>query len=210
MKLLMVLMLATASAQAAVPSFACLLPTAFHDFTRNAEWNIRVFQAPSLNARKLGNIQITFKKGWGLRAAYINQQGFKFEYTPIFEDIEYGPHFDFSMSKSMGDWIQLPKNPFESPVWINLVADWKEKNVKKNIDPILLHRIYLSKNLGPIVFTQFTQKLAVYRAQYQNDLACRTKQNPNLKPPRTHRIPLKHLYDAEGHLDLKAVRQNGC
>ena len=97
---------------------------------RAKTWTIKVYENASVDSKSLGKILVTGIPGKGLTAQYAPIEGTPKDFPSDSKNTDWGysSFFEFTVSKTNGDWIQLPKRPFQTPVWINLNKDWHKKN----------------------------------------------------------------------------------
>lgn len=184
-------------------------------------WSLNVYQDKSSSSKKLGTIFITATPGKGIEAVFTGDDK---KTVPLNSDSKqtdwgYSSYFEFSLTDVQGDWLQLPKRPFATPVWINLKADWKttEKPGKEiaSIFPtpasMEAETIYSVKKLGNVVITKFEGKTFTYRNENPNDMLCGDE--PKKIPPgdlKTQTKPISELFDEDGHLIAWVAYSRGC
>ncbi|WP_413578614.1 hypothetical protein ACLVWU_08765 [Bdellovibrio sp. HCB290] len=129
-------------------------------------------------------------------------------------DWGYSCYFQFTVSDVKGDWIQFPKRPFSSPVWVNLRKDWA-KNYKDGqnvlLSPLEEEVVYLVKNHKKIVITKFKGTKFNYRSENANDMNCdgEPKEVPSEELKESIK-PISDLFDEDGHLVAWPAYCRGC
>jgi hypothetical protein len=183
---------------------------------RAKTWSLSVYEKPSADSKSLGKIHIIGTPGKGLKAQFIPVGGTpeEFECDSKGSDWGYDSFFEFTVSQVEGDWTQLPKRPFQSPVWINLKKDWSTKRANEVLQfPIALRTetVYTVENLGDIVITGFNGKNFSYRLENENDMLC--GEDPQKIPSEELKLitkPIDALYDKDGHLIAWPKYTRGC
>jgi hypothetical protein len=184
-------------------------------------WNLNVYQDKSASSKKLGVIVITATPGKGVKAIYTDaaKKSVPLESDTGAGDWGYSSYFEFGLNNAQGDWLQLPKRPFPTPVWINLKAEWPTKNkpgeVIKEIfptaDKMETGTPYTAGKLGSIVITQFSGQNFSFRKENPNDMLC--GEEPVKVPAsdlKTTTKPIGDLFDGDGHLIAWTTHSRGC
>jgi len=181
-------------------------------------WELRLFTRPDIKSVTEEKIIVTAFPRKGLEAFYKTKDGkmndLKLDQFDI--DWVYGPYFDLTVSELDGDWIQLPKNPFSQPVWINPKIDWKVSDVKTMLKPISAENIYAFPSLGHIFITKIEKDIVYFRQEVPSDMPCNEDLDYNDKPhpkiilPPIQSKPIKYFYDSDGHLKLTTAYMRGC
>jgi len=170
-----------------------------------------LYESPEEKSKKLGKIKLTVTPSKGYKSYYINEKNIEsaFESDDGGEYHDYGQSFVFTVADKKGDWIQLPKRPFATAVWINPV---KDMGPNSNIVPATIYTTsYESDSYGTIVFTKFQGDEVSFRKENDADFNCEgseVKVTPEQLKEMT--IKVEKLYDKDGHLQLSEAHRGGC
>ena len=179
-------------------------------------WNLNVYEAPDVALKPMGKIQIVGTPGKGLQAQYIatGKPSVDFPSDSNGTDWGYSCFFEFTVSEVKGDWIQLPRRPFPTSVWINIKKDWPKKgdlDLRPTPRPLEIELVYTSGDLGNIVIKKFFGAEFTYRKENANDMACgedlKTISPLELKEST---MPISNLFDRDGHLIAWPAYCRGC
>ena len=179
-------------------------------------WELNVYENAKEDSEALGKILIIGIPGRGLKAQFAPVKGVPKDFPSDSSNTDWGysSFFEFTVSKTEGYWIQLPKRPFPSPVWINIKNDWSKKTEDELLPtPSVLdsETVYSVPNLGDIVITSFKDKNFSYREENSNDMLC--GEEPQKIPPEKLKEttrPIDVLYDKDGHLLAWPKYSRGC
>lgn len=179
-------------------------------------WTLTVYEKASKDSKILGKVLVIGSPSEGLKALYVPVKGSpqNFPSDSSNSDWGYSSYFEFTISQTEGDWIQLPKRPFEKPVWININKDWPKKN-EEEIYPfprkLSIDVVYETPTLGDIVILGFSGNSFSYRHENSNDMLCGEEPleiPPERLKPKTK--PIEALYDKDGHLIAWPKYSRGC
>lgn len=171
---------------------------------------INVYSDPNSSSKLLGQIVVTITMEDGTSGKFVTK-GSEESMEPDSKgtDPGYDGYFEFTVSQVSGDWIQLPKRPFEKPVWINLKKDWGTARAPE-VQPLGIGTV-VDSPFGKIVALDFTETEFVYRNEGASSSVCgeeATDDSP--EDLKEHRVPLKEIYDSDGHLLLWSKYTRGC
>ena len=182
------------------------------DQLKPKEWILNLFEKPDKNSKKLGKLKIKISQLKKIEAIYITDKNIS---SSIEADggnrvEDYGDTFVFTIQDKKGDWIQLPRHPFLSSVWINIKFDWGV-NETPGTDKTQVGSIVTSIKLGDVVFTQFQDNKVTYRKENANDMNCEGKE-VKIKAEELKEIIIKidDLYDSNGHINFGVKYNGGC
>lgn len=176
---------------------------------------INVYGVPSLSSKLLGQIIVTITMEYGTSGKFM-AKGIEKAMDPDSRgtDPGYDGYFEFTVSDVSGDWIQLPKRPFEKPVWINLKEDWGAARAPE-VQYLGIGTV-VDSPFGDVVTLDFTETEFVYRNEGSSSSGCGEEsenESPAEESPedlKEHRVPLKEIYDFDGHLLLWSKYTRGC
>lgn len=176
------------------------------------EWRLTLFEKPDFKSKKIGKIKIVAVPGKGLDATY-SEDGKKFEKLESDSkntDWGYGNFFEFTVRDLNENWIQLPKRPFTTPVWINLKKDWGATDLPQ-AQELSTDTIYTT-DLGDIVILEFSKKTFSYRFENENDMPCGEEEAKQLSPDvlEVKKADTDELFDSDGHLTAWIKYPKGC
>lgn len=175
-------------------------------------YNLSLYEAPSLDAKKTGRIVLTVTPGKGIVAQFIDDKNKSITFDSDSNgNWNYNSYFEFSVKESKGDWVLLPKRPFASDVWINRKSEWSSKSEALPVPEKIKPGMYSSKTLGDIVITRLTAAAVTYRMENANDMGC-GEPPVKITPAqlKTWTKPLDVLFDADGHLTAWNAHPEGC
>jgi len=187
------------------------------DVLKPQSWALPVYKEKYETSQRLGMIVITATPGKGVAAVFTDtgKKAVPFKSDSDQTDWGYSSYFEFSLNDIQGDWLQLPKRPFPTPVWINLKIAWKALDKPDALFPaptaIEVDRIYAAGKLGNIVITKFDKQSFTFRKENKNDMLCGdepTQVSPQELKMQTR--PISELYDGDGHLIAWIAYARGC
>ncbi|WP_413587482.1 hypothetical protein [Bdellovibrio sp. HCB274] len=179
-------------------------------------WKLGVYEKPDAKFPTLGEIHIIGTPGKGMNALYIQNKSKPVDFPSDSKGTDWGYscYFEFTVSDVKGDWIQLPRNPFTNPVWINLKKDWpvkKEGEILPAPESLEVGSIYSAGAIGNIVPIKFSGAEIVYRKENANDMNCGDEVKEVSKEElKELKMPISNLYDKDGHLIVWPAYCRGC
>lgn len=171
-------------------------------------WEFPVYGQPFKAQRELGHLRLVVTPGVGVEMYWMEigaSKGIRFEPDDGVGDWGYGSPFLMTVLDVQGSWVQMPRRPFTTPVWIE-VSDLRRK-------PELL----MAKDLGvltldgrDIVVIDVDGDELIVRDEQPADMWCESGPAPALIESDTFRVSIKDVYDADMHLKLRGKYKRGC
>lgn len=176
-------------------------------------WSVSVYAEPKKDSKTLGKLILTATPGKGMTAEF--QDNANKTWTVLSDskqtDWGYSSFFEFSIRDKKGDWLQLPKKPFQNPVWINLKTTWPNEEIPREPSSMEPGTVYTVEGLGDIVITTFKGYTFTYRMENKNDMLCGDE--PAVVPKseiKEFTKPVDLLYNSDGHLIAWIKYSRGC
>ena len=171
-----------------------------------------LFAGPNKQLEKLGELKMTLGKE-GLEFIFSPAKGpaVKFVTDLYHDDWGYGGTLH-TVSKKEGNWIQFPKRPFTSPVWMELKDDYKYTKPLSRFHIISIKRPLLE---GDFVIDEENEGYLIVHEESGYDMHCgEGPQGEELeialkKLPRK-KIQIKDFMDSDGHLVFSNKYPRGC
>lgn len=170
---------------------------------------IDLYESADFKSKIVGQIQVTIglENTTKITYKYGKHSG---DYEPDSEgtDDGYSGYYLYTVAAESGDWIQLPKEPFDKPVWINLSKAWGAEWAPK---PQPIDKDIYESHLGAIVITKIEGKTFTYRRENEADMNCTGEKIDDSKlNMETFTKDISELYDRNGHLTLRHKYPRGC
>lgn len=170
-------------------------------------WLIPAYKSPNNISEKIGVILVTVKPGSSFIASFKNKKGIERGFEPdLFEqDWGYGPYFHQTYLEIKKDWIKIPINSLNVPVWIN------PRGSIKNLSTIAVTKGVVYK-LGDesIVIIKQEGDTVFYRKVLKSDMWCNTGTPPDITSRKIKKIKIKQLYNSNMNLLLDIKYKRGC
>jgi hypothetical protein len=171
--------------------------------------SVPLFAAPDAQAAVAGSLEIVATPGEGLRVYFIRSKGATpVEFTPdLFDpDYGYGPYFHETFLEQRGTWFRLPGDPFAPGTWIDAADFGDDPHVR-----LLEAGDVVSSPRGDLSVVAMEGDQLRARPEDPSASPC----NADRQPPTVHatgdlRIPIRELYDANGHLLVHLKYTRGC
>jgi hypothetical protein len=174
---------------------------------------IPVRAAPSVSARRLGEIVLIGWPGTGLRA-FASAGRLAAPFTPDLYDTDwgYGPYFHQTILGRRGSWFRIPV-PSIGHGWIN-AEDWNEVLSTSNSEGYGIHTVRAGQILttprGDMFVLGVENRVLRVRPEQPSDLWCEGGDPPPQVPWQDIRIPFEQLFDSKGHLLIGYKHKRGC
>jgi hypothetical protein len=172
---------------------------------------VRVFTAriePSDEAARIGDIIVVATPGRGLSAhVRIGDDAEPVPWRPDLFDVDwgYGPYMHQTFVTQYGNWFLLPREPFATPVWLEVSAD----EIGPRIREIGAGDIVELDGAGWFVIGADAQGLTL-RPEQPADMWCEEGDPPAIEPDPGRRFDRADLLDESGHLRLRPKYLRGC
>ncbi|MDH3509011.1 MAG: hypothetical protein OEQ25_17870, partial [Gammaproteobacteria bacterium] len=121
------------------------------------------------------------------------------------QDWGYGPFFHQTLAQRQGDWFQLPRNPWETPVWVHRPSEQQ----RSSIIYIQAGDIVELRGSGMYVVEAESDALSL-RSEQPADLWCEEGVPPPLVAEEPIRLTREELLDRDGHLMFRLRYLKGC
>lgn len=170
------------------------------------QWALPLWEEPEDESLLVGTLIIDFSAEKGLTARFQPNGGRAVPFVPDLYDPDwgYGPWFHHTVLETKGGWAKFPKNPFPTPVWVNLDA------VFGDVAPISVYpgEVYVFNGKN-VVITEMVGDRILMRPEQPADMPCEGNEPPlkEVEPTVLHR---SDLFDADGHLKLTVAHMRGC
>ena len=170
------------------------------------QWALPLWEVPEDESLLVGTLIIDFSAEKGLTARFQPNGGRVVPFVPDLYDQDwgYGPWFHHTVLETKGGWAKFPKNPFPTPVWVNLDAAFGD------VAPISVYpgEVYVFNGKN-VVITEMVGDRILMRPEQPADMPCEGNEPPikEVTPTVLHR---SDLFDADGHLKLTVAHMRGC
>ena len=170
-------------------------------------WTIQAYKSPKSSSEKIGEILITVTPGSPFIASFKNNKGTIREFDPDLYDQDwgYGPLIHQTLLEKNGEWLKIPIEPLDTPVWI----DPKDNIKYLDIITIAEGHVYLLDGES-IVITKKEGDNISFRKEQPSDMWCYEGDPPKLNAREVKKINIKELYDNHKHLKLDIKYKRGC
>lgn len=199
-------------------------------------WSLDLHKEPSTQSPRVGRLILAITPGQQVDAKFKPEKGKEIPFHPDQHDSDYGygPHYNQTVLKWSGTWIQLPKRPFPQPVWLNVAAP-KGKGLglsTARAGDILQAAVATEKiyNLGmevsatasgkkvketfpagsSIVILDIKGNRVRFRLETDADMACGEEVEPEKSKPIEYIAELKDFYDVDEHVVVSTKYTRGC
>ena len=166
---------------------------------------LEVRSGPSKTSPIIGEIIISASPEHGLSAKWKSKVGSAIDlHADVFDgDFGYGPYFDFTLQKTVGNWGLLARNPLPDPSWLDLSQLSETPPIKTPTEGIY---VFGEKS---IVILEETETTLSFRDEQDSDMAC-DGSLPDIKPFKVQTLKNEQLFDSNCHIKLKVKYTRGC
>lgn len=180
---------------------------------KTPEWRFNLYEEPSSESKKVGEfvISLGLDEQNAIYASYVKDKKSDKVKIQVDDYDPYGggrPYFDFTILQVKNNWVQLPKNPFDNPVWLKIPDYAKGTERVRKLELKEFYRLSGKYVIKPL---KIKKDSLVYRKFNGNDMDCG---NPPVKVPKEDlvekEIPFRDLYDRDGRLTIKIAFTKGC
>jgi hypothetical protein len=170
---------------------------------------------PDEGAAKLGEIQMYLLAGGPLRYRYVNRSGVAVPFDPDSYDGDWGYSSIYHTAlRRSGDWVQLPRRPFPEPVWIDL----RDLGALAEVKPIQSFHVIDLRTVpftGSALIVGIDASQVRIREEIPSDMPCGEEFSEEQireaeQKARSVTMPLRELFDSDGHLLIAVKYSRGC
>ncbi|MDH4044795.1 MAG: hypothetical protein OEW06_10075 [Gemmatimonadota bacterium] len=167
-----------------------------------------LYAEPDTTSRPIGDLLVVATPGRGL-TTHFRAAGARdaVTFTPdlFLQDWGYGPFLHQTISAQQGSWFQLPRRPWDEPVWVYRPSE----NELGSVTFVQAGDILEMRGAGWYVVAAEPDAL-VLRPEQRADLWCEEGDPPPLTPADPTRFSRAELLDADGHLVFRLKYLKGC
>ncbi len=189
------------------------------DATPNDEWTrcanearqpkthtVPVYDGPSADAPRLGEIETVATPGQGLTVSYRPSEREPIPFTPdlYLQDWGYGPYFHLSVLTKDENWVMLPADPFARPVWMDVSTLHEYAFLEPYLEQIV------TTGDGDWVILGFEHDGVWLRPEQPADMWCGGGDPPPLQPTDSVFWSGEDLRDERDHLTIRPKYMKGC
>ena len=160
------------------------------------------------SSARIGELIVVAVPGRGL-SAHFRRLGARETITFVpdlfLQDWGYGPFFHQTITQRQGDWFQLPRNPWETPVWLHRPSEREQPSVIA----VQAGDILELRGAGMYVVAAEAEALLL-RSEQPADLWCQEGDPPPLVDEQPMRLSREELVDSNGHLVFRLKYLKGC
>ena len=163
---------------------------------------------PNQSSPHLGDLLVQATPGRGLTVQFRaagSATAVSFVPDVFLQDWGYGPYFHQTIARQEGDWFQLPRDPWQVPVWLRRGSEISRPSI------IYVRPGDIVEIDGEGMYVVAVERDALLlRAEQPADLWCREGDPPPLIPDAPVRYSRTDLIDVRGHLIVRPKYLKGC
>jgi hypothetical protein len=196
------------------------------------DWTLPVYDGPSARSKSLGAIIARVTSGSDIAWIYRSNTGQEISFDPDWSQGDWG--YLYLMEQTVldrrGDWVQLPRQPFPQPVWLQLSASTPRESLYELPGRYRLEAdgsIYrVSKTVtartkdgkgtvrfndeDTLVIVAVHDRLLEVRKDDEFDSPCAVDKAPAGRTYETFLVNADEFYDADLHLRIVPAYPKGC
>ena len=196
------------------------------------DWTLPVYDGPSANSKPLGAIIARVTGGSSIDWIYRSNTGQEISFDPDWSQGDTG--YIFLMEQTIldrrGDWVQLPRQPFPQPVWLQLPVSepaeslWElpgryrleaDSTIYK-VSKTVVARTKDGKGTmrfndeDTLIIVAIHDRMLEIRKDDEFDSPCAADKPPAGRKYDTFFVNADELYDADLHLRMRPAYPKGC